>query len=129
MRTSKRACSAKLMIDRLAAASRPMLHRQLLLDLQPRLILADELPYLIGHVEKLQPLLLVQGHWEPPQAVNGYPPFVAHLQRRSSRVTLAQRLVFRPEAFQFGFQLFLVHGAPPVGICRRLTGRRSTVKR
>src|SRR2546425_5474101 len=54
------------------------------LRLQRRRVLADEGTQLVGHVEELLPLLLVEGHREAAEAVDGNAAFLAHLDAHTA---------------------------------------------
>jgi len=89
---------------RLAAPSlgRQRSERRLFLLLQPSLVLLDERPDVIGHVEQLQPLLLVQRHGEPTEAVDRDASLLANLHRDALVPPRLQRLVLGLEALQLG---------------------------
>src|SRR5215472_3495493 len=87
----------------------------LLLCLQLGVVLANEGADVLGHVQKLRPLLFVQRHRESTEAVHRNPALLAHFQAGGSlRVSPAQCLIFRPETLHFRLQLLLAHGQPSV---------------
>src|SRR5262245_8023113 len=77
------------------------------------LVVADEVPDLIGHVEQLDPLLLVERHGEPAHPVHRDGPLLAHLQAASAALTSLQPLVLRPQPLQL-LTLVLFHRTFPI---------------
>src|SRR5688572_30214410 len=55
--------------------------RKLLLRLQLAIVLLDEAPDVVAHVQEPCPLLFVEGDREPPQPVHGDAALLAHLDR------------------------------------------------
>lgn len=62
----------------------------LLLRLQLPLVRRDERADVVGHVEKPQPLLLVERHQKAARAVDRERAFLAHLQAQAGRHTFLQ---------------------------------------
>src|SRR5947209_6437098 len=77
--------------------------------LQLPLVLGDELPDLVRHVEQLRPLLLIQRDRKATEPVHRQPTLLAHLHRYRPRRTLLQRFVFLAEPLQLGLHIFVGH--------------------
>src|SRR5215469_12687465 len=63
------------------------------LGLQLRVVLPDEGADVVGEIEQLGPLLLVQGHREATQAVDRDAALLAHLERDAPTAPRLQSLI------------------------------------
>src|SRR5215211_7496324 len=63
------------------------------LGLQFRLVRGNEGANFVGHIEQLEPLLLVERNRKAPETVHRDATFLAHLERDAFRCALLQRFV------------------------------------
>src|SRR6185312_8384303 len=76
----------------------------------------DEAPDVVGHVEELDPLLLVERHREAAHAVDRHRALFADLERDALAGARLERLVFLLQLLQLSLQLFFGgHGEPSRG--------------
>src|SRR5262249_9846292 len=92
--------------------SRSLLLRGIL-RLQRAVVLAHEGANVVGHVEQPNPLLLVQRHRKPAEAVHRQAALLAHLHRHASAGTLLEPLVLGSQALQLFFHVLVHHGTSP----------------
>src|ERR1041384_2425639 len=79
------------------------------LRLQVGVVVADERADVVGHVEQLRPLLLVEGHREASEAVDRDAALLADLQRDALRGRALQALVLRAQLLELGLDLVFRH--------------------
>src|SRR5205814_2279610 len=80
------------------------------LRLQPRLVRGDERAQLVGEVEELEPLLLVERHREAPESVDGDAALLAHLDRHAAaRGGPLEPLVLRAQARELRVRVLVRH--------------------
>src|SRR5262249_2479326 len=89
--------------------SRSLLLRGIL-RLQRTVVLAHEGANVVGHVEQSNPLLLVQRHRKPAEAVHRQAALLADLHRHAPAGTLLEPLVLGPQALQLLFHVLVHHG-------------------
>src|SRR5688572_10942924 len=82
---------------------------QLLLRLELRVVRLEERPDLVGHVEQLDPLLLVERHGKPTKSVDGQAALLADLERHPSRDTLFQGGVLFAQSLELCFEFVVGH--------------------
>src|SRR5438105_3650310 len=78
-------------------------------DLQSRFVLFDELADLVGHVEQLGPLLLVERHREAAQTVYRNASLLTDLESCGAAARTFQPLVFGLQTLELGFQVLVGH--------------------
>src|SRR5581483_12401264 len=94
-----------------AASFRSLVRRLVALRFQLRLVVLDEGADLVGHVEQLGPLLLVERDRKSSESVDGDAALVGDLERGPTRGTFLQSFVFRAQALELGFQILVAHGS------------------
>src|SRR5262249_42854435 len=67
------------------------------LGLETRLVVPDERADVVGQVEELQPLLLVERHREAPEPVDREPSLLAHLEGHAATRAALEPLVLRAQ--------------------------------
>src|SRR3954463_7501241 len=87
-------------------------------------MLGDERADLVGHVEELCPLFLVERDRKTAQPIDGHAALLAHLQRNAFRGAFFQRLVFLSESFELGAKIFIAHSSSPDRVPRKLDTAR-----
>src|SRR5438094_4883416 len=92
-------------------ACRGATSRPLALRLQRRLVVPDEGADLLGHVEEPRPLLLVERHGEPPEAVDRDTALLAHLDRDPAARGAFESLVLGSQARELAVRHVVGHGA------------------
>src|SRR5712692_3245974 len=89
-----------------------ILQSRLWLGLQLGIVVLQERPNLVRHVEKLRPLLLVERDRKTTQPVDRDASLLAHLHGDGPAGTRFQRLILGLETLQFRFHLLLIHSEP-----------------
>src|SRR5262245_29447555 len=79
------------------------------LRFQLRLVGGNEVPDFVRHIQKLEPLLLIQRDGEPTETVDRHASFLAHLERNTPHRALLERLVLGAQALQLGPEIRLRH--------------------
>src|SRR5262249_42000404 len=79
------------------------------LRLELRLVVADEGADVVGQVEQLEPLLLVERHREAPEPVDREPALLAHLEGHPATRSPLEPLVLRPQALDLRLGVVLGH--------------------
>src|SRR5687767_15126713 len=83
--------------------------RFLLLRLELAVVRRDERPDLVGHVEQLRPLLLVERHGKSSEPVDREATLLADLERYPTRRTLLQRRVLLPQPLELRSHFIVRH--------------------
>src|SRR5437879_12162718 len=91
------------------------------LRLQRRLVVPDEGADLLGHVEEPSPLLLVQRHGEPPEAVDRDTALLAHLDRDPAARGALESLVLGSPARELAVPHVIGHRARVAAAPRQCT--------
>jgi hypothetical protein len=107
---------ARVAEERLGPGARS--DRPLLLRLELALVLPDEGPDLVGHLEDPEPLLLVERDREPAEPVDGHPALLAHPELAALPGPGPEGLVLGPQPGQLGFGLLVGHDARLLGVSR-----------
>src|SRR6185503_15656347 len=89
-----------------------------LLGLQLGVVLGDEGADVVGEVEELAPLLLVEGDREAAEPVHRHPALLAHLERDAPRSPRLERRVLGAQLLQLGLHRVVSHGNPPYTAAR-----------
>src|SRR5713101_418330 len=98
-------------MSEVSAASHAIRSR-LWLGLQLGIVVLQERPNLVRHVEKLRPLLLVERDRKTTQPVDRDASLLAHLHGDGPAGARFQRLILGLETLQFRFHLLLIHSEP-----------------
>ena len=99
------------------------------LGLELRLVFRNESADLVGHVEQLGPLLLVERHREAAEAVHRDPSLLRHLERRRPAALLLEALVLGAQALKLHLQIVVGHRQDAIPTRRRATTALSSVSR